>query len=117
MVSELIGVLDFILKYPELGWILAVAYLAYELRGRHGRIYKLDKKMTSAIIVIRALSRAEDTVDEDTVDEYLVENGMEPEDFIAGESKPPNGGTDRDFARSDGQGSFDVNEVIGDDEG
>jgi len=119
----MVGITDliqFIFDYPELGWILVMGYLAYELRGKRGRIYKLDKKITSSIVVIRALSReGAEGVDEEIVDEYLVENGMEPEDFIKGEedgessrADSPNGSYS---ARSDGEGPFDLDEVIGDE--
>jgi hypothetical protein len=107
--------IEFVLSYPELGWILVMGYIAYELRGKRGRLYNLDKKLTSAIIVIRALARTDEDMDEQAVDEYLVENGMEPGDFIEEEDG------DRDKAsggvlRSDGRGRFTVEEVIEDEE-
>ena len=111
-------VISFVFSNPELGWVIVLAYVAYELRGERGRIYKLDKKITSAIVVIRALSReGAEGVDEEIVDEYLVENGMEPEDFIKGEedgesSRANNGSFS---ARSDGEGQFDLDEVIGEE--
>lgn len=116
----MVGLTDafqFIFDYPELGWILVIIYLAYELRGERGRIYQLDKKITSAIVVIRALSReGAENVDEEIVDKYLVENGMEPSDFIKqtqDEEVSRANIADGSFgARSDGEGQFDLNEVI-----
>jgi hypothetical protein len=110
-------VVSFVFENPELGWIVVLVYLAYELRGERGRIYKLDKKITSAIVVIRALSRkGAEGVDEEIVDEYLVENGMEPGDFIKedGERAPTRANVaDGSFAgRSDGEGQFNLDEVI-----
>jgi hypothetical protein len=111
------SILPWLLNNPEVGWVVVMAYLAYELRGKRGRLYKLDKKLTSAIIVIRALARTDDEMDEDTVDEYLVENGMEPEDFIEGAADPPpKDSTGSDTLRSDGEGRFDVDEVLFDSE-
>lgn len=75
-------VFQFFVENPELGWIAIFAYLIIELRTPRGRLYNLDKKITSSIIVIRAIARVHDELDEDEVDNYLVENGMEPGDFI-----------------------------------
>lgn len=78
--------IDIIATYiqPELGWILVIVYGWYE--ARFGRINQyltgLDKKLTSTIIVIRALTRTNDRIDTEKVDEYLVDNGTEPSDFI-----------------------------------
>ena len=74
------------MENPELGWIIVFVYLVIELRHPRGRAYAIDKKLTGAIIVIRALARREDAIDEKLVDDYLVENGMEPEDFFIGEN-------------------------------
>ncbi|AGC34493.1 hypothetical protein HVTV-2_gp125 [Haloarcula virus HVTV-2] len=38
--------------------------------------------LVSTITVLRAVVRTNDEVDTDKVDEYLVENGVEPDDFI-----------------------------------
>lgn len=76
------GVFQWVVEHPELGWVLLFLWLLFELRSDRGRIYQLDKKITGSIIVIRALARSERAIDEDKVDEYLVDNGMEPEDFF-----------------------------------
>lgn len=70
------------LNHPEIGWIFLFLWLLFELRSDRGRIYQLDKKITGAIIVIRALAQQEQAINEDKVDEYLVDNGMKPEDFF-----------------------------------
>lgn len=67
---------------PELGWIIVVVYLAWELRGKRGTIANTNKMILSSITVIRALSRVHDEIDTEKVDEYLLENGTEPTDFI-----------------------------------
>lgn len=91
------AIASFLLNHPELGWVLLAAWLFIELRTERGVIYKLDKKITSSIIVIRALAKKEDAIDEEKVDEYLVENGMAPEDFFTNiesenlEESPDNG--------------------------
>lgn len=111
----LVEIFEFITQYPEVGWVLVILYLAYELRGKRGRIYSLDKKITSAIVVIRALSRADDDIDEDEVADYLVENGMEPDDFLQDGDRGPSRANIADgsfAARSDGEGQFDLNDVI-----
>jgi len=112
-------VIEFIFDYPELGWMLVMMYLAYELRGKRGRIYNLDKKLTSAIIVVRALARTYDDMDEQAVDEYLVENGMEPGDFIEGEQREEEVKRQGDggILRSDGKGRFSVDDVLSDGDG
>ena len=79
------GVYEFVVSHPELGWILLFFWLLFELRSPRGRIYQLDKKITSSIIVIRALAKKEEAINEDKVDKYLVENGMEPDDFFKGD--------------------------------
>jgi len=112
-------VISFVFSNPEFGWIIVLAYVAYELRGERGRIYKLDKKITSSIVVIRALSRqGAEGVDEEIVDEYLVENGMEPEDFMKGEEDGDSRADSSNGsypARSDGEGPFDLDDVIGEE--
>lgn len=83
------GVFQWAVEHPELGWILLGAWLFFELHSKRGRIYALDKKITGAIIVVRALARKESAIDEDKVDEYLVENGMTPGDFFRVEEGEP----------------------------
>lgn len=81
-IEFLFAVVEFIITHPELGWIPFGLWLLFELRSKRGRIYQLDRKITSAIIVVRALARKEEAIDEEEVDRYLVENGMEPSDFF-----------------------------------
>lgn len=83
--------LEIAVSTPELGWIFLFGWLFFELHHKRGRIAQLDKKITGSVIVIRALARKEQAIDEQQVDEYLVENGMEPSDFFVekgGEARP-----------------------------
>lgn len=82
------GAIEWVINHPELGWILLFGWLLFELRHDKGRIYQLDKKITGAIIVIRALAQQQDAIDEDKVDDYLVENGMKPQDFFVNGEDP-----------------------------
>lgn len=75
-------VLTWAIANPELGWILVGAYLIFEIRTRYGRIDALYGMILSIITVVRALARVHDEVDTEKVDEYLLENGTEPADFI-----------------------------------
>lgn len=83
-----LGILEWIIEHPEIGWVALGGYLLFELRSKKGKLYALDRKITGAIIVIRALARKEEAINEDSVDEYLVENGMEPSDFFVEEDVP-----------------------------
>lgn len=76
------AIASFIVGHPEMGWVILFGWLAFELRSKRGRIYQLDKKITGAIIVVRAIAQQEEAIDEDKVDDYLAENGMEPHDFF-----------------------------------
>jgi len=77
------------LANPDLGWIIVVVYLGWELRGKRGTIAKTNKMILSAITVIRALARVHDEIDTEQVDDYLLENGTEPNDFIDDEKEDP----------------------------
>jgi hypothetical protein len=77
------------LANPDLGWIIVVVYLGWELRGKRGTIAKTNKMILSAITVIRALARVHDEIDTERVDDYLLENGTEPNDFIDDEKEDP----------------------------
>lgn len=67
---------------PELGWIVVGIYLMVELRSRHGVVSNMNKMVLSVITVIRALARVHDDIDTEEVDDYLLENGTQPDDFI-----------------------------------
>ena len=113
------SVVPWLLNNPEVGWVVVMGYLAYELRGKRGRIHTLDKKLTSATVVIRALARTDDEMNEQAVDEYLVENGMEPSDFIEDDSERKEAVRTESGRplRSDGQGRFGVDDVLKEEEG
>lgn len=82
-----LSTLLWLIANPEFGWVVVIGYLAFEIRSRYGRISRLDKRLLSAITVVRALARVHDEVDTERVDEYLVENGSEPSDFLVGEDE------------------------------
>lgn len=70
------------------GWALTLLYLIYEIRGPRGKIKELTGLLKNTIIVVRGLARVHEEVDTEKVDEYLVENGMEPSDFINRDGDP-----------------------------
>lgn len=82
----LLDIFEFAVTNPEVfglfGWLILFGYLVFEIRHPRGRVRALDDHIRNAITVIRGLARVHDEVDTEKVDEYLVENGMEPDDFI-----------------------------------
>ena len=76
------SIIAWMLDNPEVGWVITIAYLMWEIRGPKGAISELKKSIDASIVVIRALARTHDSVDEERVDNYLVQNGSEPSDFI-----------------------------------
>jgi len=81
--GTLIGeAVKWVIANPDLGWIIVVIYLGWELRGKRGTIAKTNKMILSAITVIRALARVHDEIDTEAVDDYLLDNGTEPTTFI-----------------------------------
>lgn len=85
------GLVEVLANNPEWGWAALGLWLFVELRTKWGVLYKLDKKVTGAIIVLRAIAMKDEAIDEDKVDEYLAENGMEPHDFITQPGRFPVG--------------------------
>jgi hypothetical protein len=82
-------VIDWLLSNPEVGWLAVLVYLAWEIRGPKGQIKKLSNSIQSAIVVIRAIARANQRIDAEEVDGFLVdENGSEPSDFIDFDGTP-----------------------------
>lgn len=77
------GWLEFVISHPDLfGWAGTLLYLIYEIRGPRGRINELMGLLKNTVVVVRGLARVHSNVDTESVDDYLVENGMEPSDFI-----------------------------------
>lgn len=76
------GLVSWVFDHPELGWVLVMAYLYIEIRTRWGRFRMVEENIVHTITVIRALVRTDPEIDTEKVDAYLVENGVEPEDFI-----------------------------------
>jgi hypothetical protein len=79
---SLFDLFSWIVANPELGWILAVLYLFIEIRTPWGRIKDLTDLIKNTITVVRAVARVHSEIDTQGVDEYLLENGMDPNDFI-----------------------------------
>lgn len=76
------SIIAWMIDNPEVGWIVTIAYLMWEIRGPKGAIHELKKSLDASIVVIRALAKTHNGVNEEMVDEYLVQNGNEPSDFI-----------------------------------
>ena len=75
--------IPWLLNHPEVGWLAVLAYLAWEIRGPKGQIKALSKSIGSVIVVVRAIARANNNIDAEEVDNYLVdENGSQPSDFL-----------------------------------
>ena len=90
--GTLIGeAIEWAIANPDLGWIIVVIYLGWELRGKRGTIAKTNKMILSAITVIRALARVHEDIDTEAVDDYLLENGTEPQSFIEDEDDDDEG--------------------------
>ena len=77
-----IDLIEALLRYPELGWVIVLIYLYIELRSSHGKLQRVDERIVAVTTVVRALSRVHDDIETGMVDEYLVENGQEPKDFL-----------------------------------
>jgi len=77
------ALVGWILAHPELGWIVAIIYLVIEIRTPWGKIKELTDLIKNVVTVVRALARVHNDIDTEGVDEYLLENGMDPQDFIS----------------------------------
>lgn len=79
----MIGLLGELIQ-PEYGWILVLAYLFYEIH--YGQVEEhlgsMDDKLTSAIIVIRALVKTNGDVSTSKVDDMLPDGCTGPSDLI-----------------------------------
>lgn len=96
----MMGLVDFIIQQivSEVGivglfvlWALYQVYspawlpdtkLQKALGSIESEVRETKRLLISTITVLRAVVRTNDEVDSDKVDEYLVENGVEPDDFI-----------------------------------
>lgn len=70
------------LSNPEVGWVVIMLYLIWEIRGPKGAVKELKKSIHATGTVVRALARVQEDVDTEKVDGILTENGHEPNDFI-----------------------------------
>lgn len=82
------GLVSWLLNNPEVGWVVVVLYLMWEIRGPKGKINELTKMLRNIVTVVRALARTHDEVDTQKVDEYLTSDGHEPGDFINESGNP-----------------------------
>lgn len=90
---------SFILENPEWGWVIALGFGFEQLFAPwetrldklvariEERIEEMEQGQKAHMTVTRALVRTDPDIDTEAVDEYLVENGAEPEDFIV-EDRP-----------------------------
>lgn len=76
---------EWVLDNPDVGWIVLILYLMWEIRGPKGAIHDLKVQIEKSGTIIRALARVHDDIETEQVDEYL--NGTkEPNDFIHSEN-------------------------------
>lgn len=88
--------ITWVLDNPELGWILLILYLVWEIRGPKGAIHDLRMHIEKSATIIRALARVHDDIETEQVDKYL--NGYkEPNDFIQEENEE----SDNQFMKGD----------------
>lgn len=95
------AIVGWLLENPEVGWVVTIGYLVWEIRGPKGAIKELKCSIQSSIVVIRALARTQDEIETSKVDDYLTQNGSEPSDFI--DMSPGPDGEDED--NDDGEGA------------
>jgi len=82
-----IDLVTWLLANPEVGWVVVILYLMWEIRGPKGKINDLSERIAGIVVVVRALASVNQNIDTEKVNDYLIENGSQPEDFI--EQKPP----------------------------
>lgn len=94
-------VLTFLVNHPEVGWIVVgglgieqlfapwetktkkmVGNVEKKIDEVEKRIDEMHQGMKAQMTVVRALARVHEDIDTDAVDEYLIENGTSPDDFI-----------------------------------
>lgn len=66
---------------PETKFQAALCNIEEQIQDTH-------RLLISTVTVLRAVVRTNEEVDTERVDEYLVENGVEPEDFIENDDSP-----------------------------
>lgn len=80
--SFIFDLADWVISNPEVGWVVVVAYLMWEIRGPGGKIGELTDMIESTITVVRGIARANEKIDNEAVDQLLTENAKEPMDFV-----------------------------------
>ena len=78
----MLGVFEWVIENPEIGWVLVILYLGYEIRGPGGVIHKLHMQISQTAVVVRALARVHESIETEQVDDVLSDNGNEPSDYI-----------------------------------
>lgn len=87
-VDLVVEIVQFLLDYPELGWIPTLLYLIIELRTKRGIVKgKLMEMIRANTVVVRAIARTNDQIDTEAAENLLTDNGHEPGDFIDMESQ------------------------------
>ena len=84
--------LDFIVKNPEVSTVVILLYLAWELRGPKGAFSTLKNDLDNLAMVVRALAKVHDDIDDNMVDMYVFGDGTEPSDFILDSTIKSDGG-------------------------
>lgn len=94
--------IEWLLSNPDIGWVAVLAYLFWEIRGPNGKIRQITESIRSITVVVRALARTSAEIQTDKVDDYLTDNGSQPDDFLsfsrAGGSDDSRGDEDEDDA-------------------
>ena len=98
------GVVSFLAAHPNWGWVLVLAagveqlYAPWNTRTKQlvgrieNQIHTIEQMQKAQMTVIRALARVHEDILTEKVDDYLVENGAEPDDFVI--RKRADGGDD-----------------------
>ena len=78
-----LDLLEFLLDYPELGWIPTLIYLFVELRTDRGIVKgRLMKMIRANTVVVRAIARTNEKIDTEEAEKLLAQDKNEPSDFI-----------------------------------
>lgn len=96
----MVGIVPWVLSNPDVGWVVLILYLMWEIRGPKGAIHDLKLKIENTTTIIRALARVHDDIETDDVDEYL-NGGKEPNDFITDERRDTENERERRKQRGD----------------
>lgn len=94
-----------IAQYPAVAALFVLVYLILELHHPKGRFRRLEDKIEKQhdrrVLVLRALARANDGVDEDEVDDFLLNGGTVDDFLINGVDRSRFSADDETSARGD----------------